>query len=152
KLQCQLNEPRITCRLRLAKSRRSELGSDVLNERVGIRESRIHVIECIKELRAKLKTAPFIDRKSLEQRNVPILEARSKNDIAPGIAERPLNRVSSKCARVKQRSRNTRFSIWIANYVWTRRVGNGSTAIGIGKVGSNIRRRIPIAGRGRGNA
>src|SRR5579864_9480979 len=87
-----------------------------------------------------------------EQRNVPILEARSKNDVASGIAKRPLDCVCSKCARVEQRSRNTRFAVWIANHVWTRRVGNSSTAIGIGKVCANVRGRVPIAGRRRSYA
>src|SRR5258708_39141212 len=87
------------------------LCSNICRNGVGIGELRVQMIEGIEELCPEFEALSFADGKNLKQRDIPVLEAWSPNNVSIGIAKRAQEGVGSKCAGVKQCSRHTRVPV-----------------------------------------
>src|ERR1700691_1978670 len=88
----------------------------------------------------------FADRKLFDQGCVPLGVSGTFDDVASGVAECSKDRVVGKGAGVKQRSRNARFGVRIADQIGARAIeANRAAAIAARDI-VDVSRGVVIAG------
>ena len=121
------------------------LGGEVLVRRGHIRERQVWMVPYIEQFRAELKTHLFANGELLDERQVPVLQSGTPNDVSTCVSKRPLGGIGDKGASVEYCSGEARRSVGISNNIGTRTIENFSSAIGIRDVHQIIGGREPIA-------
>jgi len=128
------------------------LGGEVLVRRSHIRERQVRMVPYIEQFRAELKMHLFANGKLLDERQVPVMQSGTPNDISTCVSERPLHGIGDKGAGVENRPGYARRSVGISNNIRTRTIENFSSAVRVRNVHQVIGGREPIARLRRDNS
>src|SRR5271156_3842399 len=99
----------------------------------------------IEELGAKFEMHLLVNRKLFDEREIPVLQSRTANNVSPRISEGSKHGVGHEGAGVEQRSGKTVRAVRVPHHIRTRAVKYRSPAIGIRSVHQIVGGREPIA-------